>query len=793
MTQMVYCYHCMAPITDALQPYCPKCGKEYNVHISENYELPAGTFLGDGRYLIGRSIGTGGFGITYVGRDMKLEKRVVVKETFYSGIFERDCTDMTSPNPFQVLYDPEVVSLEEIVYKTQTECLSLSKGEKFTNIVKVYDYLFENNTAYIITEYINGKTLHDRVCAIGKYTWYDLYAKMKPLMQCLASLHREGLLHRDIKPQNIMIRRAHEYSEEFVLIDFGLARTTQSSALVESAFTPGFSPPEQKVSIETDGTYTDVYALAATMYDALTGEIPPEATSYDVFENFPQLNVMKNSPNIPPNVVDALIYALQPNYKKRCKTIDGLMYRLENAPAAPVAYAPQQRPVGVVPPPPGYQGQTANTVTPMRNGPRTGYQQPMAAPRTGYQQQAAVPPTGYRTAPAPYPTSSAASPSRAAYTPGRPTRTHAARDVVIKAPVSQDDGMFPLPLMTKTNSCAINYLHIMGIKQNGDLAISGGVKISPFAQISKEKIDFGKQLEEIKKDLKSDLTTLRSWNNLTSISTGGEHALSRHIVGLQANGSVVAVGSNDYGECETNSWKNVIAIYTGENYTVGLKNDGSVCAVGDNQYGQCEVRTWRNITAISIGASHTVGLHANGTVTAVGDNTFGQCNVDKWTKIIAISASRNHTVGLRVDGTVVACGDNQYGQCDVRLWTKVSAICTSYVHTVGLVANGMVLATGNNQYGQCEVKSWRNVSSIYASSDHTVGLHADGTVVACGSNDHGQCNTRGWENIMEIYTYYRSTVGLKWNGQVVATGFNDYGQCKLQGWKNIKLPRTTTM
>lgn len=765
MTQMVYCYHCMAQITDALQPYCPKCGKEYNVHTSENYELPAGTFLGDGRYLVGRSIGTGGFGITYVGRDMKLEKRVVIKETFYSGIFERDCTDKSVENPLKVIYDPEMVSLEEIVFKTQKECLSLSKGEKFTNIVKVYDYIFENNTAYIITEYINGKTLHDRVCSIGKYTWYDLYSKMKPLMQCLASLHREGLLHRDIKPQNIMIRRAHEYSEEFVLIDFGLARTTQSSALVESAFTPGFSPPEQKISIETDGTYTDVYALAATIYDALTGEIPPEAKSYDVYENFPQLQAMRNSAVVPPNVVDALVYALQPNYKKRCKTIDGFMYRLENAPAAsvaPVAFAPQQFPAAPV----------------AQTGPGGMY----PAPATGLPP---APVTGYQ-APGVY-----TAPSSRAYSPNRKPR--AAGDVVIKAPVSQDDGMFPLSLTMKTSSIAINYLYIMGIKQNGDLSLSGGIRMYPFAPISKEKIDFGKQFDEVKKYLKSDLSTMKSWSNLASIAVGGEHALSRHIVGLLADGTVVAVGSNQYGECDTASWRNVGAIYTGENYTVGLKNDGSVVATGDNQFGQCEVRRWRNVTAISIGASHTVALHANGTVSAVGDNTYGQCNVGDWTKIIAISASRNHTVGLRVDGTVVACGDNQYGQCDVRMWTKVSAICTSYVHTVGLVANGMVLATGNNQYGQCEVKAWRNITSIYASSDHTVGLHADGTVVACGSNEHGQCNTRGWDNVMEIYTYYRSTVGLKWNGSVVATGFNDYGQCNLKSWKNIKLPRTTTI
>lgn len=762
---MEYCYHCMAQITDTNQLYCPKCGKEYNVHISENYELPAGVFLGDGRYLVGKSIGTGGFGITYVGRDMKLEKKVVIKETFYSGLFERDCTDPTVENPLRVIYDPDMVSLEEIVYKTQSECLSLSKGEKFTNIVKVYDYLFENNTAYIITEHINGKTLHDRVCAIGKYTWYDLYAKMKPLMQCLASLHREGLLHRDIKPQNIMIRRAHEYSEEFVLIDFGLARTTQSSALVESAFTPGFSPPEQKISTETDGTYTDVYALAATMYDALTGEIPPEATSYDVYENFPQLHAMKNSPVIPPNVVDALVYALQPNYKKRCKTIDGFMYRLENVPASSQAmsatFAPSQFPAGTpvtsAAPQSMYGGAPVTMVQPIS---MTNYPQPGSATRNPYS----------------------------------PNRTQQSRhDVVIKAPVSQDDGMFPLPLTTKTSSIAINYMYIMGIKQNGDMAMSGGLRLSPLAQISKEKIDFGKQITEIKKDLKNDLNTIKSWNNLTSIASGGEHALSRHIVGLLADGHVVAVGSNQYGECDTRSWKSMVAIYTGENFTVGLRSDGTVAAVGDNQYGQCEVRRWRNVTAVSVGASHVVALHANGTVSAVGDNTYGQCDVSDWKKIIAISASRNHTVGLCVDGTVVAVGDNQYGQCDVRLWTKVSAICTSYVHTVGLVANGMVLATGNNQYGQCEVKAWRNISAIYASSDHTVGLHSDGTVIACGSNEYGQCNTRGWENVMEIYTYYRSTVGLKWNGQVVATGFNDYGQCNLKSWKNTKLPRTTTM
>ena len=80
--------------------------------------------------------------------------------------------------------------------------------------------------------------------------------------------------------------------------------------------------------------------------------------------------------------------------------------------------------------------------------------------------------------------------------------------------------MFPMPLTAKTSSIAINYLHIMGIKQNGDILASGGIKLSPLAQISKEKVDFGKQLNEIKKELKTDMSTIKGWSNVSSIAAG---------------------------------------------------------------------------------------------------------------------------------------------------------------------------------------------------------------------------------------------------------------------------------
>ncbi len=739
---MIYCYHCMAQIDDTSQPYCPKCGRLFDVHYSQNYELPAGTFLNDGRYLVGRSIGTGGFGITYVGRDMKLDKKVVIKETFYSGVFHRDCSNPNTDNPLAVSFDIDEVSIEEIAYKTQKECLSLSKGERYSNIVKVYDYLFENRTSYIITEYINGKTLHDRIVAIGRFKWHDLYDKMKPLMLCLASLHREGLLHRDIKPQNIMIRRIHETMEEFVLIDFGLARTAQSF-IVDSAFTPGFSPPEQKTPEETDGTYMDVYSLGATIYNALTGEIPPEATSANVFENFPQLRYLHSNYQVPQNVVEALEYALEPDYTRRCKTIDGFIYKLEEN-SVPAAMSPLQfdpRP------------QIQNVSQVRQSQQQALYQRPVYPP---------------------YPNG----------------------NVFISKSNDQsadENSVFPLPLSAKTQSIAINFLYIMGIKLNGEIITSGGIRMYPFAQISRDKMELGKQMDEMKKELKSDANTIKSWNNVSSISLGNYHSLSRHCVALLSDGTVKAVGSNSFGECNTRDWQNVIAIYTGENYTMGLRANGTVYAVGDNTMGQCNVESWRNIVSIAVGPGHSIGLRADGTTVAAGDNSYAQSMVSSWSDITAVATSRRHSVGLRSDGMVYSTGDNSYGQCELHTWRDVCAISVSAAHTVGLLTNGRVRAVGNNNEGQCNVKNWRNITAVSASTDHTVGLRADGTVVATGNNEYGQCNVEEWDNIMEIYTYYRCTVGLKWNGTVVATGFNDYGQCNVKSWKNIKFPRTTNL
>ncbi len=191
----------------------------------------------------------------------------------------------------------------------------------------MYDWFSENNTAYIITEFVNGITLDKRVIQKGRYSWNELYQKLLPLINSLSILHKKGIIHRDIKPQNIMIKNIENVGEEFILIDFGLARSTETRTLssVGLSFSPGYSPIEQRTFTMPDGEYTDVYALAATIYFALTGESPCSDMTHTIEGNFPQIYNLVKCYGVPQNVADALIYALELDYRKRCGSLRVLM------------------------------------------------------------------------------------------------------------------------------------------------------------------------------------------------------------------------------------------------------------------------------------------------------------------------------------------------------------------------------------------------------------------------------------------------------------------------------------
>ena len=261
-----------------------------------------------------------------------------------------------------------------------------------------------------------------------------------------------------------------------------------------------------------------------------------------------------------------------------------------------------------------------------------------------------------------------------------------------------------------------------------------------------------------------------------------------YTVGLKNDGTVVATGNNDYGQCNVSGWKDVIAIDAYTYHTVGLKANGTVVATGRNYSGQCNVYGWQNIVAIAVGLEHTVGLKADGTVVAVGSNSYGQCNVREWTDIVAIAADFGHTIGLKADGTVVATGMNDYGQCEVSHWKDIIGLTAGEWFTVGIKSNGTPAVVGVDM-GRSKVINWTNLVSADGGLWHTVALKADGTAVAAwDSIPASQCDVSGWQNIVAISAGAKHTVGLKADGTVITVGSNDYGQCNVSDWSDIKLP-----
>ena len=264
------------------------------------------------------------------------------------------------------------------------------------------------------------------------------------------------------------------------------------------------------------------------------------------------------------------------------------------------------------------------------------------------------------------------------------------------------------------------------------------------AQVEKQRIEEANRRREEearrREYLSKKLSVYHHCHASSAIAASDEHT-----VGLKFDGTVVACGKNDDGQCDVSEWTDIVAVATSYEHTVGLKSDGTVVACGYNHYGQCDVSHWTDIVTVATSYEHTVGLKSDSTVLACGKNDDSQCNVSGWTDIVAVAAGRIHTVGLKSDGTVVACGHNKYGQCNVSGWTDIVEIAAGNFHTVGLKSDGTVVACGYNEYGQCNVSGWTDIVEIAASEKHTVGLKFDGTVVACGKNDDGQCDVSDWK------------------------------------------------
>lgn len=270
---------------------------------TEPHHLRMGTRLNN-RYLIQGVLGEGSFGITYVGMDEVLCQKVAVKEFFPRGAITRN---NQQTNEVVSVYGTKAANFHQGEEKFLQEARTLAQFNNVAGVVRVQDFFRENGTAYIVMEYLEGITLKQYLQTYGPISVEEMQNIFAPILEALDKIHQNGVIHRDISPDNIMCLPEGEAK----LMDFGAARdyTDYSEEGLSVILKMGFAPIEQYDSHGKQGPWTDIYALGATMYQCLTGRKPDDATKRSLEDTLVSPSML--GVRIAPPVEYAIMRALQ--------------------------------------------------------------------------------------------------------------------------------------------------------------------------------------------------------------------------------------------------------------------------------------------------------------------------------------------------------------------------------------------------------------------------------------------------------------------------------------------------
>ena len=322
------------------ETFCSECGRPYGSVETEPFALKPGTIL-DGKYLVGEMLGQGGFGITYIGFDLLLEQKVAIKEYYpmSTGMVSRE-------NSTTVVWSSAVMQksgMEKGFDSFLKEARKMAKLGGIPGVVGVKSVFIQNETAYIVMDFIEGETLLKKLQREGPMDYGTCISLMTPIMQALAEVHKHGIIHRDISPDNIMVQN----DGRLILLDLGAAKdldiqgkdgNVQSSQMVAKH---GFSPVEQYGQAGKIGPWTDVYAMAATIYYCCTGVLPPSATDRMIEDT------LTCRPRLTKEQFDVLAFCMSVLPQKRPQNMDALL-QIVTHPAGktpPVRDVPKTEPV----------------------------------------------------------------------------------------------------------------------------------------------------------------------------------------------------------------------------------------------------------------------------------------------------------------------------------------------------------------------------------------------------------------------------------------------------------------
>ncbi|SMP65244.1 serine/threonine-protein kinase [Anoxynatronum buryatiense] len=318
MTAQHVCLGCMAPRQEG--DACPACGWVHGTPAESHMHLSPGAML-QGKYLVGKALGQGGFGVTYLGWDVNLKLKLAIKEYMPQDLASRAVGSSEVTVYTSTLEDQYQYGLEKFLLEAQT----LAQFEGHPNIVSVRDFFQANGTAYIAMSYIEGMTLKEYVKSQDNRLPVDRTLQIiLPVLDALKEVHQVGILHRDISPDNVFITT----KGQVILIDFGAARQAigEKGRSLSVVLKPGYTPEEQYRSQGKQGPWTDLYAVGAMIYRIICGQMPPE--SLDRLEEDTLIPPSQLGVDITPRQEAAILKAMAVRAANRYQTVEDFQQEL---------------------------------------------------------------------------------------------------------------------------------------------------------------------------------------------------------------------------------------------------------------------------------------------------------------------------------------------------------------------------------------------------------------------------------------------------------------------------------
>ncbi|MBR6616065.1 MAG: protein kinase, partial [Lachnospiraceae bacterium] len=557
-------------------------------------------------------LGQGGFGITYVGYDLNMESKIAIKEYFPVELVSRDTTTMHGDRVLS-LSGEKSITYKAGLKKYVAEAQNVSQFSEVPGVVSVKDFFYANETAYIVMEYIDGISLKDYLKEKGgRLTEEETLAIMKPVLEALVQVHKSGIIHRDISPDNIMLTfegSGHNKIQSVKLIDFGAARMTakndQKSLTI--ILKHGYAPEEQYRTHGEQGPWTDVYALSAVLYRMLTGETPVPAMDRmfkDEMKKLEQCGVKVSA-----NTAAAILKGLAVKKDDRIQSVQELIGAL-------------------------YEGaKIKNTAGVGRNNSKKiGLFAGIGVAATaacvagvmffGGNQSDSVP--------------------KKQETVVLADETRAAEETIgSNHGCSTEQGEFLLDMNVQEDELGEQ---IVFYKPTGSITTSmqdhmlfcmpdGTVKARGSNRYGQCRIE--------------------DWDHVVAVAANAFGSF-----GLREDGTVLYAGAEEYGFEQVELWNGIISIQAAEWIAVGLKEDGTVVSAhnGSEQEMAAEIDTWENIKSIAAIAGSVYGLTEDGAVLCAGNDWIITDGLD-WSDVEELVtcnsyAEERYLYGLCEDGTI---------------------------------------------------------------------------------------------------------------------------------------------